>query len=98
MAIETEELLVHFGKNWWKPGARLKYHDMAPNREASYLDVHPGLYWYSGLGSGTFFRTDGTMLGNCSPQEAHAEARRLGIEMRYVDSFVNTGRATFVGY
>jgi len=93
----TEELLVHFGAGWWKPGARAKYHNMKPNQEASYYDIHPGLYWYSGLGSGTFFRADGTMLLNCTPQEAGAEARRLGLEFRYVDSFINIGSAIYVG-
>ncbi len=91
-------LLIHFGALWWKPGARVRYHDMAPNRTPEYRDVKPGLYWYSGWGTGYFFRPDGTML-DCSPTEARAEARRLGIEAdyRYVDSFINTGRAISVG-
>ena len=91
-------LLVHFGAKWWKEGAKVRYHDMAPGRKPEYRDVTPGLYWYSGLGSGYFFRPDGTML-DCSPSEARAEARRLGIErdFRYVDSFINTGSAVCVG-
>lgn len=92
----STELLVDFREGWWEPRARVKYHDMKPNQKPIYLNVSPGLYWYSGLGSGTFFRPDGTMLLDCTPQEAHAEARAVGVEMRYVDSFVNI-HAMYVG-
>jgi len=78
-------------------GARLRYHNMLPNQAPLYYDVHPGLYWYSGLGSGTFFRADGTMLADCTPQEAYREAMRLGLRYRYVDSFCNIGRAIYMG-
>lgn len=84
-----------FNARTWKPGDRVQYHDMAPGRKPTYLEVHAGLYWYSGLGCGNFFRPDGTILW-CSPQEAYAEARTIGIEMRYVDSFINIGQAISV--
>lgn len=76
--------MIDFRNGTWEVGDRVQYYGSRPE---SFLDITPGLYWYSGLGSGTFFRPDGTMLLNCSPQEANAEARRLGVEMRYVDSF-----------
>jgi hypothetical protein len=77
----------------WTNGAQVKYYASKPE---AFMDAFPGLYWYSGLGSGTFFRPDGTMLLNCSPQEANAEARSVGVEMRYVDSF-SCYRPTRVG-
>lgn len=89
-------MLIDFHEGWWKPGAKVRYHDMLPNQKPQHCEVFPGLYWYGGLGSGTFFRPDGTLM-DCSPQEAYAEARRLGIECRYIDSFINTGSATYVG-
>jgi hypothetical protein len=89
--------MINWQKGTWEAGDKAKYHDMLPNQKPQYYEVHAGLYWYSGLGSGTFFRPDGTMMLNCSPQEAHGEAVRLGIEYRYVDSFCNIGRATYVG-
>lgn len=90
-------LLIHFGAGWWKPGATVEYHDMAPGRKPETREVKAGLYWYSGMGCGHFFRPDGTILW-CSPTEAHAEAVKLGIEKdyRYVDSFINIGSAISV--
>jgi hypothetical protein len=82
--------------NTWEQGDKLKFHDMKPNQKPQYLEIEPGLYWYCGLGCGMFFRPAGT-FADCSPQEANAEARALGIEMRYVDSFINIGSATYVG-
>jgi hypothetical protein len=76
--------------NWidgtWKPGDKIRFYASRPE---SFRAVEPGLYWYSGLGSGSFFRADGTILLNCSPREGHAESARLGLEFRYVDSFGN---------
>jgi hypothetical protein len=80
-------MAINFAKGTWERGDKVRWHDLRPNREPEYHEVEPGLYWYSGLGSGTFFRPDGTMLLNCSPQEAYAEARKCGVEMRYSDSF-----------
>jgi hypothetical protein len=88
---------INWATGTWQPGSQARFHDMQVGNKASYFTVYPGLYWYSGLGSGTFFRPDGTMLLDCSPQEADAEARRLGINCHFVDSFINTGRSTFVG-
>lgn len=89
--------MINWSTGTWEAGDKARYHNMQSNREREYHEVHAGLYWYSGLGSGTFFRADGTMLTNCSPQEAGAEAARLGLTFRYVDSFINIGRATYVG-
>lgn len=77
--------MINWQKGTWEQGDKARFHKGKGPEE--FFDVFPGLYWYSGLGSGTFFRADGTMLLNCSPSEAYAEAQRLGLEYRYVDSF-----------
>jgi hypothetical protein len=79
--------MIDWQKGTWQEGDKARYHQGHGHEEA-YYEVHAGLYWYSGLGSGTFFRPVGTMLLNCTPQEASAEAARIGVEWRYVDSFI----------
>jgi hypothetical protein len=79
--------MIDWQKGTWQIGDKAKYHTMLGSTPPQYIGVHPGLYWYSGLGSGTLFRPDGTMLLNIPPSEANAECRRLGIQFRYVDSF-----------
>jgi hypothetical protein len=80
--------VINWHKGTWDDGDTAEYHGSRPK---SYCEVFPGLYWYCGFGSGTFFRSDGTMLLNCTPQEANAEARRLGLQMCYIDSFDTRG-------
>jgi hypothetical protein len=79
----------------WEPGDRLRYHKEQGEKE--YQEVFAGLYWYSGFGSGTFFRPDGTMLQNCIPQEAAKEARLVGVELRFIDSFVTGSFISVMG-
>lgn len=78
-------------KTTWKQGERVKYYG-----QDRYCDVFAGLYWYSGLGSGTYFSKTGDRVENLSPQEANAIARDEGIEMTFIDSFGGY-RHTFVG-
>ena len=77
---------MDWGLKTWKEGDKLKYHRGVHGTD-QYIDVFAGLYWYAGFGSGTFFRDDGTFMDDCSPQEAGAEAKKLGLTFRYVDSF-----------
>lgn len=65
--------MIDWRKGTWERGDRAQYHVGGGKRPE--IEVFAGLYWYSGLGSGTFFRPDGTMLLNCSPSEAAVEAR-----------------------
>lgn len=88
--------MINWRNGTWQPGDKAKYHQGHGHKDQFYT-VHPGLYWYAGLGSGDFFRADGTMLLDCSPQEAHAEARRLGLEMQYVDSFITSSFKSVMG-
>ena len=87
---------INWLKGTWKPGAKARYH-MGHGHKPCHYEVHAGLYWYSGFGSGTFFRADGTMLQNCTPQEASAEAWRLGLNFHFVDSFITSSFASVMG-
>lgn len=87
--------MIDWSKGTWEKGDKAKYH--VGRGERPEFEVFPGLYWYSGLGSGTFFRPDGTMLLNCTMQEASAEARKLGVEYRFVDSFVVSSFSSVMG-
>ncbi len=79
----------------WHDGQKLKYHK-GHGHVAEFCEAHAGLYWYSGFGCGTFLRPDHTTLW-CSPSEAQAEAKRLGVTYRYVDSFVPSTFGSVMG-
>lgn len=89
-------MAIDYQNGTWETGDRVRFHQGHSHKE-QWLTVYAGLYWYSGLGSGTFFRPDGTMLLNCSPQEGQCEARRVDIAMRYVDSFVPSSFRSVMG-
>lgn len=76
--------MVDWRYGTWNDGDSVEFYASRPKR---FLSIKPGLYWYSGFGSGTLFRPGGTMFLNCSPIEAAQECDMLGIEFRYVDSF-----------
>ena len=89
--------MINWATGTWTPGDQARYHCGHGRGYVPLLDVFPGLYWYSGLGSGTLFRDDGTMLLNCTPQEGYAEAKRLGLEYRYIDSFITSSFSSVMG-
>ena len=81
---------MNFANGTYEPGEKLS------GDSGVYYEATPGLYWYSGFGCGTFFKNDGTMLW-CSPREAKSEADRLGLEFKYVDSFISSSSFSVMG-
>lgn len=65
----------------WQEGDELTFHGSSRKQE-----VFPGLFWYSGLGMGTFFAPGGQKHW-CPKSESEKLASIYRVQWTFVDSF-----------